>query len=83
MGTSSIQPWGARIGFFGAFILRKFRISTTLTKITLLITCIILVLAACNTIPAEVDLDQVITSDNPALQELEYTPQASSSSSAR
>ncbi len=82
MGASSIQPWGARIGFFGAFILRKFRISTTLTKITLLFTCIILILAACNTIPVEVDLDQVITSDNPALQELEYTAQASSSSAA-
>lgn len=79
-GSKQYSLGGARIGIFGACILRKFRISTTLTKITLLFTLILLILAACNTMPAEFDLDQVITSDNPALHELENTEQAGSSS---
>lgn len=50
-----------------------------MTKNTLLFTFIILILTACSTVPAEFDLDQVITSDNPALQELKNKEQAGGS----
>lgn len=48
-----------------------------MTRISLLITFVFIFLAACNSNPAQVNLDQVITSDNPALQELENTDEAS------
>ena len=44
-----------------------------MTKLTLLLTFIFLILAACSSAPGELSLDQAITSDNPALQELENT----------
>jgi hypothetical protein len=57
-------------------VLRDHRISTTLTNKLLLLALLILILAACSTEPAEISIDQVITSDNPALQELDNTEQA-------
>ena len=46
-------------------------------KITLLLLIsIFMILAACSTAPEELALDQVITSDNPALQDLEHTDEA-------
>lgn len=53
-----------------------------MTKTTLLFTLTILILVACSTVPAEFDLDQVITSDNPELQELKNTEQAGNPSAA-
>ncbi len=44
-----------------------------MTKITLLFSFIFLFLAACSSAPGELSLDQAITSDNPALQELQNT----------
>jgi len=42
-----------------------------LKKITFLITSLLLILAACSSPPAESDINQLITSDNPALKDLE------------
>ena len=48
-----------------------------MNKITLLLLIsIFLILAACSTPPEDLALDQVITSDNPALQDLEHTEEA-------
>ena len=46
-------------------------ISIKLTKFFPLLTLVILIFAACSSAPAEIDVDHSITSDNPALHELE------------
>lgn len=45
----------------------------------ILLPSILLILAACSTPPAEIALDEVITTDNPALQDLEHTVEAGQS----